>query len=85
MKEAAYCIFYLMNVYLKFLRLFYFYRPHPSVFLKPAVNKSYPPLSGAKPWTKEQAKAYGEMIVTKLWVGGEKLKNELYARCFGCV
>lgn len=42
-----------------------------SIFLKPAINKSYPPLSGAKPWTKEQTKAYGDMIVTKLWVSGE--------------
>ena len=44
---------------------------HISVLLQPAINKSYPQLSGANPWTKEQVKAYGDMIITKLWVSGE--------------
>ena len=44
---------------------------HISVLLQPAIDKSYPPLSGANPWTEEQAKAYGDMIVTKLWISGK--------------
>ena len=41
-----------------------------SVVLEPAKNKK-PPLSGSNPWTNEQVKEYGDMIVLRFWVRGE--------------
>ena len=38
-----------------------------SVVLEPSKNKKLP-LSGSNPWTKEQVKEYGDMIVLRFWV-----------------
>ncbi len=41
-----------------------------SVILEPAKEKKLP-LSGEKPWTEEQVKEYGNMIIIRLSVRGE--------------